>query len=508
MRIRTLTMGVVGVAAASAYACGQSGGAPGGAGSSEAGADGTTVTDAPGGNDSPNDSRVDSPTEVDGGCSAYTGALAQQLAAAKQKIQHVVVIMQENRSFDHYFGTYPGADGIPMDDAGNPTVCIPNSLTTDAGCTAPFHDIQMINSGGPHDSNASLKDVNGGLMNGFIAEQGKGKACDGGADPLCTPDGGGLHDAVGYHTRAEIPNYWAYADNFVLQDKLFEPIASYSMPSHMFLVSAWSAICTEAGDASSCAPAINPPASPPEPPGQPQHYAWTDLTWLLHKHGVPWKYYLAEGAEPDCDQGQETCAPVALPDSGVNSFWNPLPAFETVVNEDKELGNVVPIDEFLVDAKNGTLPPVSWIVPQKVVSEHPPAAVNTGEAYVTSLVNAVMQRPALWASTVIFIAWDDWGGFYDHVPPVAIDQLGYGIRVPGLTLSPYARHFVDHQVLSFDGYIKLIEDLYMGGERLDPRADGRPDPRQTVRECVIPGNFLDEFDFTQAPRAPLVLTPQ
>jgi phospholipase C len=500
---------------ASAYACGQSGGGSGGSpdggspdgrpasdGAVDAPGDGRRASDSPSA-DSPPPS--DAP-EGDGGCFSYTGALALQLTQAKAKIQHVVIIMQENRSYDHYFGTYDGGDGIPTNDAGQFTVCIPNSLTEDAGCTVPFHDTSFVNSGGPHYSNAAVVDINGGKMNGFIAEQTAGGACDGSADPECTPEGGVLHDAVGYHNRNEIPNYWSYADHFLLADKMFEPVASYSMPSHMFLVSAWSAICKQPGDAASCAAAIDPPSSKAEPEGTAEPYAWTDLTYILHKHGVAWKYYLAIGDETDCDAAAGTCSPT--PSGGVNPFWNPLPAFQTVVNEDNELGNVVHYKEFLSDIQAGTLPPVSWIAPSKSISEHPNAAVDTGEKYVTSLVNAVMENAALWSSTVIFLAWDDWGGFYDHVPPVTVDTLGYGIRVPALTMSPYAIHSIDHQVLSFDAYIKFIEDVFADSERLDPTTDGRPDPRATVRECVLPGNLLNEFDFSQSPLPPLVLTPQ
>jgi phospholipase C len=119
-----------------------------------------------------------------------------------------------------------------------------------------------------------------------------------------------------------------------------------------------------------------------------------------------------------------------------------------------------------------------------------------------------MQGPD-WDSTAIFLTWDDWGGFYDHVKPPVVDENGYGLRVPGLVISPYAkRGFIDHQTLSFDAYLKFIEDDFLGGQRLDPRTDGRPDPRPTVRENVaILGDLAHDFDFTQPPRPPLILQP-
>jgi phospholipase C len=157
-------------------------------------------------------------------------------------------------------------------------------------------------------------------------------------------------------------------------------------------------------------------------------------------------------------------------------------------------------------AKTGTLPAVSWVVPSGAVSEHPPAAVSAGQSYVTSLVNAVMQSPD-WSSTAIFLSWDDWGGFYDHVKPPVVDQNGYGLRVPGLVISPYAKQgFIDHGTFSFDAYAKFIEDDFLGGQRLDPKTDGRPDPRPTVRETVpLLGDLTADFNFNQTPRAPVVL---
>jgi len=108
---------------------------------------------------------------------------------------------------------------------------------------------------------------------------------------------------------------------------------------------------------------------------------------------------------------------------------------------------------------------VSWVVPNHTVSEHPPARVSAGQAYVTSVINAVMQGPD-WNSTAIFLAWDDWGGFYDHVVPPRVDENGYGLRVPGMVISPYARQgFIDHRTLSFDAYVKFIEDDFLGGHR-------------------------------------------
>jgi phospholipase C len=178
----------------------------------------------------------------------------------------------------------------------------------------------------------------------------------------------------------------------------------------------------------------------------------------------------------------------------------------TTVRENGQLKNIQSVTKFLLAARRGTLPKVSWVIPNDRVSEHPPARVSAGQAWVTSVVNAIMRGPD-WKSTAIFITWDDWGGFYDHVVPPVVDRNGYGLRVPGLLISPYARRgYIDHQTLSFDAYLKLIEDRFLNGERLDPLSDGRPDPRPTVREnSPLLGNLLKEFDFKQKARRPLLL---
>jgi phospholipase C len=436
---------------------------------------------------------------------SLAGPAADAVLAA-QKIQHVVVIMQENRSFDSYFGTYPGADGIPM-SGGAPTVCVPDPA---GGCQRPFHDTADVNGGGPHGQSNAVADIDGGRMDGFIAQAQKARrGCTDPTNPACS-NGGTRTDVMGYHDGTDIPNYWAYARNFVLQDHMFEPNASWSLPEHLFEVSEWSGFCT-AHEASSCKNALQSPGSPPDfgakkkGAGTAPIYAWTDLTYLLHRAWVSWGYYVVAGNEPDCQNDEAVdCAPVKQ-NAKTPGIWNPLPYFDTV-RADGQLGNIASIQNFYTAAAGGRLPAVSWIAPSADVSEHPPGRVSGGQAYVTSLINAVMTGPD-WSSTAIFLAWDDWGGFYDHVQPPSVDANGYGLRVPGLVISAYARTgYIDHQTLSFDAYDKLIEDLFLRGQRLDPTTDGRPDPRPDVREDASQlGNLLSDFDFSQAPRQPLVL---
>jgi phospholipase C len=475
-----------------------------------------------------------SPTGVSSSVSAGQAALS-----GIHKIQHVIIIFQENRSFDSYFGTFPGADGIPMHD-GHPTVCIPDPVSH--RCVTPYVDHLDLNSGGPHDAVNSEADIAGGRMNGFIAQAERGRHdCVNPTAPSCV--NAPLADVMGYHVESDIPNYWAYARHFVLQDHMFESIHSWSFPSHLFLISGWSANCASGQQPMSCQSSLDPVNRSSE---NPTPFAWTELTYLLHTHHVTWGWYLdhgaaATGSESRYRQSPQLQRSQRLPRqrlprqrlprqhlprqhrqrqdlqrqhrqhapfssiAGVLKIWNVLPGFSDV-HTDGELSNIRTDTAFFAAAKAGTLPQVSWLLPNPPDSEHPPALVSTGQSYVTRLINAAMSGPD-WSSSAIFLVWDDWGGFYDHVVPPYVDSLGYGIRVPGIVISPYAKAgYIDHQTLSFDAYLKFIEDDFLGGQRLDPRTDGRPDSRPVVREDVPQlGNLEADFDFAQPPRAPLLL---
>jgi phospholipase C len=435
------------------------------------------------------------------------------------RIKHVVIIMQENRSFDQYFGTYPGADGIPG-LAGNPgTVpCVPDPAHS-GQCIQPFHDTADKNYGGPHGQASAILDTDctdfasrtGCQMDGFVGQAESGSNC--GSDPTnpqCSPcsgaSAGACNDTMGYHDASELPNYWTYAHDFVLQDHMFEPNASWSLPQHLFMVSEWSAYCTNPLDPSSCTNALQSPNrdSVSGANDGALHYAWTDLTYLLHNAGISWGYYIFQGSEPDCEDDQNmTCSSVPL-NVHTPGIWNPLPSF-TDVNTDQQTGNVQTLSNFFTAARSGTLPAVSWITPNSKVSEHPTALVSAGQTYVTGLINAIMNGPD-WNSTAIFLSWDDWGGFYDHVVPPSIDENGLGLRVPAMVISPYARAgYIDHQNLSQDDYNKFIEDDFLGGQRLDPNTDGRWDPRPNVRENLAPGDLTSDFNFNQSPLPKVVL---
>jgi phospholipase C len=481
------------------------------------------------------------------------------------KIRHVIIIMQENRSFDSYFGTYPGADGIPARN-GKFTVCLPDPRTRK--CDKPYYDPSVVNGGAGHSNLDEAVDLNGGKMNGFVkaAEDGSYRGCAniGRLIPVCLSSS--RPDVMGYHDARQIPNYWKYAENFVLQDHMFEPVASWSLPAHLYLVSEWSAYCRTHNPLScvndiflgglplnelepaplracfrahgipldavrqplallsrakrarffSCLEALTPAqrhkylsrAQGSNEDRQLGRYAWTDLTYLLHKHHVSWAYYVQKGVQPDCDDNPDETADGCMPvkqGASTPSIWNPLPSF-TDVRSDHQLGDIKGLAAFYQAARQGKLPAVSWITPSQANSDHPPANIETGQAYVTNLINTVMRSPD-WSSSAIFLTWDDWGGFYDNVRPPRVDSNGYGLRVPALVISPYARHgYIDHQILSFDAFNKFIEDDFLGGQRLNPATDGRPDNRPTVRENVpILGDLVSDFNFRQKPRGPLLL---
>jgi phospholipase C len=364
-----------------------------------------------------------------------------------EKIQHFVFIMQENRSFNHYFGTYPGAEGLP------PGACVPNPAG--GPCVAPYHDTDLVNQGGAHGWANALDCIDGGLMDGFI----KGSTQKPG-------------DVLGWHDYREIPNYWDYAKLYVLQDRLFESITSYSLPAHLYMLAAQSGGYTGAAGQA-----------------RPSSYSFPEITLLLGSGKIDWKYYVNRGLAAGAADGGEADQDV---DETTYTFWNPLPAFPSVKNDATQFSRLTDATQFYIDAQNGTLPQVSWVIPNSTLSEHPPASVATGMAYVTGLVNAVMSSPE-WNTTAIFIAWDDWGGFYDHVDPPTVDQYGLGIRVPGLVISPYARQgYVDHKTYSFESWLKIVEERF----GVIP---------MTGRDNTA-NDMTDAFDFTQQPRPPVLLT--
>jgi len=403
-------------------------------------------------------------TPVSGSQTHMSSTAANPSGRSTSNIQHIVIIEMENRSFDNYFGKYPGVNGIP-----NNVQCNPDKDT--GQCIYPYHDHLLRNYGGPHGSEAFGVDLDNGKMDGFIAavEQFQGGSPN--------PD-----EVMGYHTCDEIPVYCNYAAQYTIADNNFAASISWSIMAHLYLVSAWSAICLIPGDQYSC-------HSSNEVDYHHPNYAWTDITFLLYKHGVTWGYFASpHGILQPYDQDDGI---------GQNEFtgtqWSPLPGFKDVI-VDHQLGNVQTDDAFIADATAGLLPSVSWVTPPFNSSDHPSANIDNGQAWVKKQIDAVMQGPN-WSTTVILLTWDEWGGFYDHVVPPVIDGQGFGFRTPLIIIGPMVKTgYVDHQLLSSDAYLKLIEDEFLGGERIDNN-DGRPDPRPDVRENTPGlGDIRNDFE--------------
>ena len=315
------------------------------------------------------------------------------------KIEHILFLIQENHSFDNYFGTFPGADGLPP---GTKMPLRPG----EPGVVAPFHFTFTISHDLNHSWETAHASYNNGRMDGFITAE---------------------HslDTMGYYDDSDLPNYWAYAKKFTLCDRFYSSLMGPSLPNHLYTIAAQSG-----GE-------IRNRALPPK-----GGYGFKTLAELLESSNISWKYYDGK-ANP-------------------HKFWlwNPLPGFTTFQNNRRLMSHLVPNTDYFKDLRNGTLPAVAWIVPNVRESEHPPVNLQLGMWYSTAFVNALMKSP-YWKNTLLVITWDDYGGFYDHVPPVQVDHYGYGLRVPTIIVSPYAKPgYIDHTRYDFTSVLKTIENRF------------------------------------------------
>ncbi|HEX6508360.1 MAG TPA: alkaline phosphatase family protein [Chloroflexota bacterium] len=372
-------------------------------------------------------------------------------------IQHIIIFVKENRTFDNYFGTFPGADGTTHGRLSDGKI-VPLIHT-------PDHTLLDI----AHHGDAADVAVANGQMNGF--------------DRLPGALQNGENIALSQLYESDIPNYWAYARNFTLMDHFFSTINGPSFPNHLVTVAANSHNTIDN-------PVYNTYHSWGCDAGQytqvatqdPQTGArgWTkpcfDMTTLpdlLQKAGISWKYY----------------APGQF-QSGY--IWSALNSIKHIRYSDLWQTNVRPTSEFVQDIKAGTLPQVSWVVMNESVSEHPPYSVCVGENWTVRELNPLMASP-LWNSSAVFLTWDDFGGFYDHVPPPRADHIAYGPRVPGIVISPYARpNTIDHRSYDFSSILRYVEDKYhlptLGGYDQSARSIGEAiDPSQTpLKPLVLP----------------------
>lgn len=371
------------------------------------------------------------------------------------KIQHVIWIIQENHSFDNYFGTYPGADGIP------PGTCLPDKPGS-RRCVAPFH----MPDGAPacdlmHYWETAHAGYDNGKMDGFVWAEGSAYT-------------------IGYYDQRDIPNYWEYARHYTLADRFFSSLNGPSGPNHVFTVAAQSGgLLVNAFTLDQVEDVLD----------DPDGFSFASMVNLFQKTNVSWKYYVE--TQPLPPGKKKIGINLYYPDPKEYSIWNPLPGFKAVRDNPRSMSHLVDLKEFYRDLQNNSLPEVSWIVPMLRDSEHPPQPLAQGMWYVTSLVNAVMESPS-WNDSVIFLTWDDYGGFWDHVSPPTVDAFGYGPRVPAIVISPYAKaNYISHFTYDFTSILKLIEERW-GLGHLTARDDRASD-------------MSDVFDFDRKPLPPLVI---
>ena len=388
---------------------------------------------------------------------------AAALVGLRSKIQHIVFLVKENRSFDTYFGTFPGAEGATSGviSTGQKMVLrrAPDRMPRDLG----------------HDWEDALKAINGGQMDHF--------------DQVKNGNVKGDYLSMSQFLGADIPNYWSYAQHFTLADHMFSSLTGPSFPNHLYTVAAqsagvinnpnsliWGCDATQ----TSRVDVLNADGTTT------RQYPCFDIPTLtdnLDAANVSWKY-----SAPTKEQH--------------GYIWSVLDAIHHVRFGPEWTTNVVPFSGFVHDAAAGTLPAVSWVVPDFDVSEHPTVdafagttmnvSACAGENWTVNQINAVMQGPS-WPTTAIVLTWDDFGGFYDHVPPPTVDQFGLGPRVPLIVISPYSREgVVSHTVYEFASVLQLIE------ARHKLKALGARDAEAN--------SLLDMFDFTQSPAPPLVLS--
>jgi phospholipase C len=369
-----------------------------------------------------------------------------EIVPANTPIEHFIFLMQENHSFDNYFGTYPGADGIPEG------VCMPVDPFDDANetCIEPFHfgeqDIQMDDP--DHSEETHKLQYNEGKMDGFYYALNR-RGQDG-------------RLAMVYYDDNEIPYHWNVADEYVLFDAFFSSAAGGSFINHSYWISAQSG----------------------SEKGRDQQEVLAETTTifdLLEERGISWKFYVqnyeAELTYRTLDQfpGNRTSQVI----------WVPLLNFDRFLDDPVLNSKIVDISVYYDDLVNGTLPQVAYMVPSGP-SEHPPSSLLSGQRFIKTLIQSLMQS-SYWERSAFLWSYDDWGGWYDHVPPPQVDEDGYGFRVPALLVSPYAKKgHIESTVMDYTSALKFIEENW----DIPPLAE-----RDANANSIITA-----FDFDQPPR--------
>lgn len=311
------------------------------------------------------------------------------MAADFSKIENIVIVLQENHTFDNYFGTYPNANGTL-----GKNICIPQSKGAST-CLAPYKSATSRPPEMNHNWNSAHEDYDGGKMDGFVYSEGN-------------------KGTMSYFDRSQISRYWKAADSYVLCDNYFTSVMSESAPNHLFLVAG-----TAGGLKND-----NVPSTLKFPP----------VFKELDQKGISWKVY---------------------------GFTDWYEKFEYVQNSSAAKKNFVKGEQFMNDVENSNLSQVSWIIGAPGGSEHPPQDIQKGESSVADDIVNTLGGSKYWSSCAIFVTWDDYGGFYDHVPPPQIDAYGYGFRVPCLIISPYSKKgFIDSETYDHTSILKVLESRF------------------------------------------------
>lgn len=384
-------------------------------------------------------------------------------------IQHVIFIVKENRSFDHMFGLFPGANGATQ-------------ATISTGAVIPLGVAQdTMDRDIDHLWYSAWTGIDGGKMDRF--------------DLIPGANANGDYLGETEFNSTQIPNYYSYAGYYVLADNMYSSLTGPSLPNHLYTIAAqsggvynlpsrgpnvqnWQVSWGCDAPANETVPVMDSNGVVTQP------FPCFDFETLgdeLISAGVSWLYY----------------APV-FNTLGYN--FNTYDTINHIRNTSLWSQYDVPTSQFLTDVAGGTLPSVSWLIAGGVDSEHPPNSMCEGENWTVQQVNAILQSPLYKNNTAIFITWDDFGGFYDHVDPPAVDEYGLGLRVPLIIISPYARKgaggsgMISHTQYEFSSVLKFIEEDFGV-------------PPLTTRDASA-NDTTDSFNFTQVPRAPLILTPR
>lgn len=375
-------------------------------------------------------------------------------------IQRIVIIMQENHSFDNLFGAFPGLD--PAYSVLGPDVnCDPYAMSNPSNCVLPWNGdstsatIQNADLG--HSWTQSHLGYDNGMMDGFVSSQYK-------------KHGTSANYAMAYYTGATLPNYWDLASYYSLDANFFSSELSYSYPNHLYLVAAQSGGCQQ------CRPTNN--------------LQYPTLASELTNAGLTWRYYAGNWKTAnDCR---------AISSSGVG-YWNVLPDFPAVQLNSATCKNIQNLNNLYSDINSGSLPNVAWVTPLNSNSDHPGpvATLPVGQEYIAKIIDGIESNSALWSSTAIFLSWDDFGGYSDHVVPNQVDGYGYGFRAPLIVISPYSKQGqifygpTSGQQEDFTALLATIEQNW----GLQPL---------TSRDASQASLFY-MLDFTQTPLQPLIL---